>query len=291
MGWALEGGIFQAILRYPPQRRGNPCGRRGVRGGRETESGPPGKDSRRHERARCGMLFSAGRDWCLSILDAPGAAAPFSLFGSNRFHGSGERNHPDRKGRKWMPTSSQPQTSAIHQVLIDSGADPKLIHPAVEEMRNLSGQNVTTTIGAQITELRSDVRTQITELRSDVRTQITEIRTEMQARIDGARTEMQAQVNDLQTEMQAQINDLQTEMQAQINDLRTEMQAQINDLRTEMQAQINGLQVQITELRAEMQTQFAALRAEMNTLNKIIWTLMSLLAVPIFGLLYKILTS
>ena len=269
MGWALEGGIFQAILGYPPQRRGNPCGRRGVRGGRETESGPPGKDSRRHERARCGMLFSAGRDWCLSILDAPGAAAPFSLFGSNRFHGSGERNHPGRKGRKWMPTSSKPQTSAIHRVLIDSGADPKLIHPAIEEIRHLSGQNVITAIGAQITELRSDVRTQITELRSDVRTQITEIRTEMQARIDGARTEMQAQVNDL----------------------RTEMQAQINDLRTEMQAQINGLQVQITELRAEMQTQFAALRAEMNTLNKFIWALISLLAVPIFGLLYKILTS
>ena len=124
-----------------------------------------------------------------------------------------------------MPTSSKPQTSAIHRVLIDSGADPKLIHPAIEEIRHLSGQNVITAIGAQITELRSDVQTQITELRS------------------------------------------------------------------EMQAQINGLQVQITELRAEMQTQFAAFRAEMNTLNKIIWTLMSLLAIPILGLLYKILTS
>ena len=65
-----------------------------------------------------------------------------------------------------------------------------------------------------------------------------------------------------------------------------------------MQAQINGLQVQITELRSEMhaqinglQAQFTALRAEMNTLNKIIWTLVSLLAIPMLGLLYKILTS
>ena len=128
-----------------------------------------------------------------------------------------------------MPTSSKPETSAIHRVLIDSGADPKLIHPAIEEIRHLSGQNVITAIGAQITELRSDVQTQIIELRS-------------------------------------------------------EMQAQINDLRTEMQAQI-------TELRAEMQTQFTALRTEMNTLNKFIWTLISLLAIPMFGLLYKILTS
>ena len=124
-----------------------------------------------------------------------------------------------------MPTSSKPETSAIHRVLIDSGADPKLIHPAIEEIRHLSGQNVITAIGAQITELRADVQTQITELRSEV------------------------------------------------------------------QAQINGLQVQITGLRAEMQTQFTALRTEMNTLNKFIWTLISLLAIPILGLLYKILTS
>ena len=135
-----------------------------------------------------------------------------------------------------MPTSSKPETSAIHRVLIDSGADPKLIHPAIEEIRHLSGQNVITAIGAQITELRSDVQTQIIELRS-------------------------------------------------------EMQAQINDLRTEMQAQINGLQVQITALRAEMQTQFTALRTEMNTLNKFIWALISLLFIPMLGLLYKILTS
>ena len=135
-----------------------------------------------------------------------------------------------------MPTSSKPETSAIHRVLIDSGADPKLIHPAIEEIRHLSGQNVTTAIGAQITELRSDVQTQITALRA---------------------------------EMQAQINGLQV---------------QITGLRAEMQAQI-------TALRAEMQTQFTALRTEMNTLNKFIWTLISLLAIPMLGLLYKILTS
>ena len=109
-----------------------------------------------------------------------------------------------------MPTSSKPETSAIHRALIDSGADPKLIHPAIEEMRNLSGQNVITAIGAQITELRS-----------------------------------------------------------------------------EMQAQINGLQAQFTALQA----QFTALRAEMHNLTKIIWTLISLLFIPMFGLLYKILTS
>ena len=139
-----------------------------------------------------------------------------------------------------MPTSSKPETSAIHRVLIDSGADPKLIHPAIEEIRHLSGQNVTTAIGAQITELRSEMQTQITELRSEMQTQITE--------------------------------------------LRSEVQAQITELRSEMQTQI-------AELRSEMQTQFTALRTEMNALNKFIWMLISLLFIPMLGLLYKILTS
>ena len=117
-----------------------------------------------------------------------------------------------------MPTMSEPETSAIHRVLIDSGADPKLIHPAIEEMRSLSGQNVITAIGAQITELRSETQSQFTDLRAEVQTQI-------------------------------------------------------------------------TELRSEMQTQFTELRTEMNALKKFTWTLVSLLAVPMLGVLYKILTS
>ena len=69
-----------------------------------------------------------------------------------------------------MPTSTKPDTSAIHRVLLDSGADPKLIHPAIEEIRHLSGQNVISAIGAQITELRSETQAQITELRAEINT-------------------------------------------------------------------------------------------------------------------------
>ena len=113
-----------------------------------------------------------------------------------------------------MPTSTEPDTGAIHRVLLDSGADPKLIHPAIEEIRHLSGQNVIAAIGAQITELRSETQARFTELR-----------------------------------------------------------AEMNTLNTETQAQFTGL------------------RAEMNTLNKVIWPLISLLAIPMFALLYKILTQ
>ncbi|MDE2667604.1 MAG: hypothetical protein OXI69_15795 [Acidobacteriota bacterium] len=107
-----------------------------------------------------------------------------------------------------MPASYKPETSAIHRALIDSGADPKLIHPAIEEIRHLSGQNVTTAIGAQLTELRSDVQAQITELRSELQAPITELRSEMQAQING----LQAQINGLRAEMKAQINGLRAEV-------------------------------------------------------------------------------
>lgn len=78
-----------------------------------------------------------------------------------------------------MPTSSKPDTSAIHRVLIDSGADPELVHPAIEETRDLSGQNVITAIGAQITEVQAELQSQITELRAEMQSQITGLRAEM----------------------------------------------------------------------------------------------------------------
>jgi len=85
-----------------------------------------------------------------------------------------------------MPTSSKPDTSAIHRVLIDSGADPKLIHPAIEEIRHLSGQNVIAAIGAQITELRSEMQAQINELRSEMKAQTNGLQTQ----INGLRSEI-----------------------------------------------------------------------------------------------------
>ena len=109
-----------------------------------------------------------------------------------------------------MPTSSKPDSGAIHRVLIDSGADPKLVHPAIEEIRNLSGQNVITAIGAQMTELRSEMQAQINELRSEMHAQITELRSEMHAQINELRSEMHARINGLQV----QITGLRAEMNA-----------------------------------------------------------------------------
>ena len=100
-----------------------------------------------------------------------------------------------------MPTSSKPETSAIHRVLIDSGADPKLIHPAIEEMCDLSGQNVTAAIGTQIAGVRADLQAQIAEVRADLQAQIAEVRTDLQAQIADLRSEMRSQITGLRAEM------------------------------------------------------------------------------------------
>ena len=76
-----------------------------------------------------------------------------------------------------------------------------------------------------------------------------------------------------------------------MNTLNTETQAQFTGLRAEMNTLNTETQAQITGLRSETQAQITGLRAEMNTLNKVIWPLISLLAIPMFALLYKILTQ
>ena len=49
-------------------------------------------------------------------------------------------------------------TDAIYRALRSPEPDPDLVHAAVEEIRDLSGQNVIATIGAQIAELRAEMK-------------------------------------------------------------------------------------------------------------------------------------
>ena len=54
---------------------------------------------------------------------------------------------------------------------------------------------------------------------------------------------------------------------------------------------LGEMQTQKTELQTEMKAQLTELLAEMHTLNKVIWTLVSLQFIPMFALLYMILTE
>ena len=58
-----------------------------------------------------------------------------------------------------MATPTEPVTDALYQALSSPEPDPQVVHAAIEEIRYLSGHNVISTIGAQLTEFRAELDT------------------------------------------------------------------------------------------------------------------------------------
>ena len=56
--------------------------------------------------------------------------------------------------------TSEPMTTNLYNVLSVTGADPKSMHAALDELRGLAGENVVTEINARITafEAKTDAR-------------------------------------------------------------------------------------------------------------------------------------
>lgn len=73
--------------------------------------------------------------------------------------------------------AAQTATDAIYRALRTPEPDPDLAHAAVEEIRELSGQNVIAVVGSQIAELKS----QMADFRAEMKAEITEVRAEMKA--------------------------------------------------------------------------------------------------------------
>ena len=73
--------------------------------------------------------------------------------------------------------ATQTATDAIYRALRTPEPDPDLAHAAVEEIRELSGQNVIAVVGSQIAELKS----QMADFRAEMKAEITEVRAEMKA--------------------------------------------------------------------------------------------------------------
>ena len=63
---------------------------------------------------------------------------------------------------------AEPATDAIYRALRSPEPDPDLVHAAVEEIRDLSGQNVIATIGAQIAELRAEMKAGFAEVNARI---------------------------------------------------------------------------------------------------------------------------
>ena len=80
------------------------------------------------------------------------------------------------------------------------------------------------------------------------------------------------------------------------------IEAKIDSQSARIDVKFSQIEVQITKVRAEMDTRLTRIEAEVKTQGtriddlrqviwRVIWPLIVLLAVPVFGLLYKVLTS
>ena len=70
-----------------------------------------------------------------------------------------------------MATPTKPVTDALYQALSSPEPDPQVVHAAIEEIRYLSGHNVISPIGAQLTEFRAELDTRLTRIEAEIKTQ------------------------------------------------------------------------------------------------------------------------
>ncbi|MDE0163467.1 MAG: DUF1640 domain-containing protein [Bryobacterales bacterium] len=96
--------------------------------------------------------------------------------------------------------ATQTATDAIYRALRTPEPDPDLAHAAVEEIRELSGQNVIAVVGSQIAELKS----QMADFRAEMKAEITEVRAEVKAEITEVRAEMKAGFAEVNARIDAQ---------------------------------------------------------------------------------------
>ena len=69
-----------------------------------------------------------------------------------------------------MPTPAEPATDALFQALSSPDPDPKVVHAAIEEVRQIASQNVIAVLGAQITELKAEMKAGFSEVNSRIDT-------------------------------------------------------------------------------------------------------------------------
>ena len=67
-----------------------------------------------------------------------------------------------------MATPTEPVTGALFQALSSPEPDPKVVHAAIEEVRQIASQNVIVAIGAQLESHTARIGNQITELKAQI---------------------------------------------------------------------------------------------------------------------------
>ena len=69
-----------------------------------------------------------------------------------------------------MATPAEPVTDALFQALSSPEPDPQVVHAAIEEVRQIASQNVIAVLGAQITEMKAEMKAGFSEVNSRIDT-------------------------------------------------------------------------------------------------------------------------
>ena len=135
-----------------------------------------------------------------------------------------------------MAIPTEPVTDALYQALSSPEPDPKVVHAAIEEVRQIASQNVIAVLGAKIDA--------------------------QGARIDISFSQIEAQITEVKAEMDTRLTHIEAEMDTRL-----------------------------THIEAEIKTQGARIDDLRQVVWRVIWPLIVLLAVPVFGLLYRVVTA
>ena len=66
-----------------------------------------------------------------------------------------------------MATPAEPITDALYKALSSPEPDPQVVHTAIEEIRQIASQNVIAVLGAQITELKAEMKAGFSEVKAE----------------------------------------------------------------------------------------------------------------------------
>ena len=155
-------------------------------------------------------------------------------------------------------------TQELHRAFQSTDMDPKLIHPAIENIRALAGENVVTVLGAQINELR----TEIVALRD---------------RIDAQRTEMTATIGALSDRIDAQGAEI-TATTGALSDRIDAQGAEITATTRALSDRIDAQGAEMTATTRALSDRIDALRDSMDSFRKILWPLVISVSVSLLGL-------
>ena len=114
-----------------------------------------------------------------------------------------------------MATETQP-TSAMFRALRSANVEAELALAAVEETRNAAGENVIAAISAQLSELRSDLRTEMQAGFARVDQRFEEVNTrfaEVNGRIDSLSGQVNGRIDTLSKQLGGRIDTLEGKVQ------------------------------------------------------------------------------